>query len=85
MPLEELDCADAKVTNLAPLKESPTLKTLRCDFKLARDAVQKILPSPDGPQGALVAINPSDGSVLAMVADAAPVGTYISANEDESF
>jgi penicillin-binding protein 1A len=35
--------------------------------KLARDAVQKILPSPDGPQGALVAINPTTGSVLAMV------------------
>ncbi|HEX5246962.1 MAG TPA: PBP1A family penicillin-binding protein [Gaiellaceae bacterium] len=35
--------------------------------QLARDAVQKILPSPDGPQAALVAINPSDGSVLAMV------------------
>ncbi|HEY2073336.1 MAG TPA: transglycosylase domain-containing protein, partial [Gaiellaceae bacterium] len=34
--------------------------------KLARDAVQKILPSPDGPQAALVAINPADGSVLAM-------------------
>jgi penicillin-binding protein 1A len=35
--------------------------------KLARAAVQKILPSPDGPQAALVAINPTDGSVLAMV------------------
>jgi penicillin-binding protein 1A len=35
--------------------------------QIARDAVQKILPSPDGPQAALVAINPSDGSVLAMV------------------
>ena len=35
--------------------------------QLARDAVQKILPSPDGPQAALVAINPTDGSVLAMV------------------
>ncbi|HKT45793.1 MAG TPA: PBP1A family penicillin-binding protein [Gaiellaceae bacterium] len=35
--------------------------------KLARDAVQKILPSPDGPQAALVAINPTTGSVLAMV------------------
>jgi penicillin-binding protein 1A len=34
--------------------------------KLARDAVQKILPSPDGPQAALVAINPTTGSVLAM-------------------
>jgi penicillin-binding protein 1A len=34
---------------------------------LARDAVQKILPNPDGPQAALVAINPTDGSVLAMV------------------
>jgi penicillin-binding protein 1A len=35
--------------------------------KLARDAVQKILPSPYGPQAALVAINPTTGSVLAMV------------------
>src|SRR5579864_5237766 len=35
--------------------------------QLARDAVQKILPSPTGPQAALVAINPTDGSVLAMV------------------
>jgi penicillin-binding protein 1A len=35
--------------------------------QLARAAVQKILPSPDGPQAALVAINPTDGSVLAMV------------------
>jgi penicillin-binding protein 1A len=35
--------------------------------QLARDAVQKILPSPDGPQAALVAINPTSGSVLAMV------------------
>ncbi len=35
--------------------------------KLARDTVQKILPSPDGPQASLVAINPTDGSVLAMV------------------
>jgi penicillin-binding protein 1A len=34
---------------------------------LARQAVQKWLPSPDGPQAALVAINPTDGSVLAMV------------------
>ncbi len=34
--------------------------------KLARAAVQKILPSPDGPQAALVAINPTTGSVLAM-------------------
>ncbi|HEY8029257.1 MAG TPA: PBP1A family penicillin-binding protein [Gaiellaceae bacterium] len=34
--------------------------------KLARDAVQKVLPSPDGPQAALVAINPMTGSVLAM-------------------
>ena len=34
--------------------------------KLARDAVQKILPSPEGPQAALVAINPTTGSVLAM-------------------
>jgi penicillin-binding protein 1A len=35
--------------------------------KLARDAVQKVLPSPDGPQAGLVAINPTTGSVLAMV------------------
>ena len=35
--------------------------------QLARAAVQKILPSPSGPQAALVAINPTDGSVLAMV------------------
>jgi penicillin-binding protein 1A len=34
---------------------------------LARQAVQKWLPSPDGPQAALVSINPTDGSVLAMV------------------
>ena len=34
---------------------------------LARQAAQKWLPSPDGPQAALVAINPTDGSVLAMV------------------
>ncbi len=33
---------------------------------LARQAVQKWLPSADGPQAALVAINPTDGSVLAM-------------------
>jgi penicillin-binding protein 1A len=35
--------------------------------QIARDAVQKVLPSPSGPQAALVAINPTDGSVLAMV------------------
>jgi penicillin-binding protein 1A len=35
--------------------------------QIARDAVHKILPIPDGPQAALVSINPSDGSVLAMV------------------
>ncbi|HEY4412156.1 MAG TPA: penicillin-binding transpeptidase domain-containing protein, partial [Gaiellaceae bacterium] len=34
--------------------------------QLARDAVQKVLPSPNGPQAALVAINPTTGSVLAM-------------------
>ncbi|HKB93751.1 MAG TPA: PBP1A family penicillin-binding protein [Gaiellaceae bacterium] len=34
---------------------------------LARQAVQKWLPSADGPQAALVSINPTDGSVLAMV------------------
>ena len=35
--------------------------------QLARDAIHKWLPSPDGPQAALVAINPSTGAVLAMV------------------
>ena len=35
--------------------------------ELARQAVQKWLPSADGPQAAVVAINPTDGSVLAMV------------------
>jgi penicillin-binding protein 1A len=35
--------------------------------KLARDAVQKWLPSPDGPQAALVALDPRTGAVLAMV------------------
>ena len=35
--------------------------------KLANDAIQKWLPSPDGPQAALVTINPSTGAVLAMV------------------
>jgi penicillin-binding protein 1A len=35
--------------------------------QLARDAVQKILPNPEGPQAALVSINPTDGSVLAMI------------------
>ena len=34
--------------------------------KLARDAIDKWLPSPTGPQAALVAINPSTGAVLAM-------------------
>src|SRR5213079_400723 len=34
--------------------------------KLARAAIDKWLPSPDGPQAALVAINPSNGAVLAM-------------------
>ncbi len=34
--------------------------------KLARDAVDKWLPSSTGPQAALVAINPSTGAVLAM-------------------
>jgi penicillin-binding protein 1A len=34
---------------------------------LARQAVQRILPSPNGPQAALVAVNPTDGSLLAMV------------------
>ncbi len=33
---------------------------------LARAAIDKWLPSPDGPQAALVAINPSNGAVLAM-------------------
>jgi len=35
--------------------------------RLANEAVQKILPSADGPQAALVAVNPIDGKVLAMV------------------
>jgi penicillin-binding protein 1A len=34
--------------------------------KLARAAIDKWLPSPDGPQAALVALNPSTGAVLAM-------------------
>jgi penicillin-binding protein 1A len=34
--------------------------------KLARAAIDKWLPSPDGPQAALVAINPANGAVLAM-------------------
>ena len=34
--------------------------------KLARDAIDKWLPSPDGPQAALVAINPANGAVVAM-------------------
>jgi len=38
--------------------------------KLAGEAIRKYLPSPDGPQAALVAINPSTGAVLAMVGGA---------------
>jgi penicillin-binding protein 1A len=38
--------------------------------KLASDAIHKWLPSPDGPQAALVTINPSTGAVLAMVGGA---------------
>jgi penicillin-binding protein 1A len=34
--------------------------------KLARAAIDKWLPSPDGPQAALVALNPSNGAVVAM-------------------
>jgi penicillin-binding protein 1A len=34
--------------------------------RLARAAIDKWLPSPDGPQAALVAVNPSNGAVLAM-------------------
>jgi penicillin-binding protein 1A len=34
--------------------------------KLARAAIDKWLPSPDGPQAALVAIDPRNGAVLAM-------------------
>jgi len=34
--------------------------------KLARAAIDKWLPSPDGPQAALVALNPATGAVLAM-------------------
>jgi penicillin-binding protein 1A len=35
--------------------------------KLARDAISKWLKNPEGPSAALVAIDPRDGSVLAMV------------------
>jgi penicillin-binding protein 1A len=35
--------------------------------RLGRDAVQKWLPSPDGPQAALVALDARSGAVLAMV------------------
>jgi penicillin-binding protein 1A len=35
--------------------------------KLASAAIKKWLPNPDGPQAALVTINPSTGAVLAMV------------------
>jgi len=35
--------------------------------KMARKAIAKSLSNPDGPQAALVAIDPRDGSVLAMV------------------
>jgi penicillin-binding protein 1A len=38
--------------------------------KLAAEAIRKWLPSPDGPQAALVTINPSTGAVLAMVGGA---------------
>jgi penicillin-binding protein 1A len=34
--------------------------------QLAHDAIDKWLPSPDGPQAALVTINPANGAVLAM-------------------
>ncbi|HET8528652.1 MAG TPA: PBP1A family penicillin-binding protein, partial [Gaiellaceae bacterium] len=34
--------------------------------RLARDAIDKWLPSPDGPQAALVALDPTNGAVLAM-------------------
>jgi penicillin-binding protein 1A len=34
--------------------------------RLAREAIDKWLPSPDGPQAALVAIDPTNGNVLAM-------------------
>jgi len=34
--------------------------------KLARDAIDKWLPSTDGPQAALVAVNPTNGAVVAM-------------------
>jgi len=34
--------------------------------RLAREAIDKWLPSPDGPQAALVAMNPETGAVLAM-------------------
>jgi penicillin-binding protein 1A len=35
--------------------------------KLAREAIDKWLPDPDGPAAALVAIDPRDGRVLAMI------------------
>jgi penicillin-binding protein 1A len=35
--------------------------------RLAREAVEKWLPDPNGPQAALVAIDPRDGKVLAMI------------------
>jgi membrane peptidoglycan carboxypeptidase len=35
--------------------------------KLARDAIDKWLPDPDGPQAALVAIDPRNGDILAMI------------------
>jgi penicillin-binding protein 1A len=35
--------------------------------KLAHDAIEKWLPDPEGPQAALVAINPQTGDILAMV------------------
>jgi penicillin-binding protein 1A len=35
--------------------------------KLAQDAIQKVLPDPNGPTAALVAIDPRDGHVLTMV------------------
>ncbi len=35
--------------------------------KLARDAIDKWLPDKDGPEAALVAIDPRDGKVLAMI------------------
>ena len=38
--------------------------------KMARKAISRVLTNPNGPQAALVAIDPRDGKVLAMVGGA---------------